>query len=95
MIKMKIKNEVFNTTNFKYDLGSAIKTIQLNGIDGTNVEVVGNFGVTTQTATINFAATGTWTDNLSNNSINVTNTAYSITLAPGEYYVYSNKPLQQ
>jgi 1,4-alpha-glucan branching enzyme len=95
LIKMKIKNAVFTTTNFKYSLNAAIKTIQLNGSDGTNVEVVGNFDVVPQTGGISFPSTGTWYDNISGTSINVAATPYPITLAPGEYHVYSNTLLKQ
>ncbi len=94
-IKMKIKNAVFTTTNFKYSLNAAIKTIQLNGSDGTNVEVVGNFDVVPQTSGISFPSNGTWYDNISGTSINVAATPYPITLAPGEYHVYSNTLLKQ
>lgn len=94
-IKMKIKNAVFTTTNFKYSLNAAIKTIQLNGSDGTNVEVVGNFDVVPQTGGISFPSNGTWYDNISGTSINVAATPYPITLAPGEYHVYSNTLLKQ
>lgn len=95
MIKMKTKNAVFTTTNYKYDLANAVKTVQLNGTDGVNVEVVGNFDVVTQTGSINFPATGTWYDNISGTSINVTSLPYAMALAPGEYHVYSNSALKQ
>jgi len=95
MIRYKVKNAVFNTSTYTYNLGGAYKFIQLLGSDGTNVEVVGNFNVTPMSVTINFPATGTWYDNLNGTSINVTNTAYSATLLPGEYHVYSNNLLQK
>jgi pullulanase/glycogen debranching enzyme len=92
MIKMKIKNPVFASTNFKYSLTGSVKTIQL--IDPTNnVEIVGNFDVIPITSTVTFPAIGTWYDNITGISINVTTVNYSITLAPGEYHVYSNTPL--
>ncbi len=93
MIRYKIKNPVFNTGTFTYNLTGAYKFIQLLGSDGTNVEVVGNFDVNPMSVTITFPATGTWYDNLNGTSINVTNTAYATTLQPGEYHVYSNNPL--
>ncbi|MVN21397.1 alpha-amylase family glycosyl hydrolase [Mucilaginibacter arboris] len=95
MIKMKTKNAVFTTTNFKYDLANAIKTVQLNGTDGVHVEVVGNFDVVAQTGNISFPAVGTWYDNISGKSISVTSLPYSMVLAPGEYHVYSNSALKQ
>jgi 1,4-alpha-glucan branching enzyme len=94
MINMKIKNPVFATTNFSYNLSGAIKTITL--IDPTaDVEVVGNFDVVSGVATVTFPATGTWYDNISGSTLAVTSTATSLTLAPGEYHVYSNVKLQQ
>ena len=95
MIHWKIKNPVFTTTDYKYDLGGSVKTIQLNGADGTNVEIVGNFAVINENASISFKSTGTWIDNITGTSINVTSLPYSLSMAPGEYHVYSNKALVQ
>ena len=94
MIRYKINNPAFTATTYIYDLGGAYKFIQLFGNDGTQVEVVGNFDVVNQPVTINFPTVGTWYDNLNGTSINITNTAYPVTLAPGEYHVYSNSPLK-
>ncbi|MGN6640585.1 MAG: alpha-amylase family glycosyl hydrolase, partial [Mucilaginibacter sp.] len=95
LIRMKINNPVFNTTNYNYNLLGAYKFIQLLGTDGTtDVQVVGNFDVVPQTVTINYPVTGTWYDNLNGTSIQVTNTATVTTLAPGEYHLYSNTPLK-
>jgi len=97
MINMKIKNPVFTTTNYKYDLQTdAVKYIQLVDPTGAaNVVVVGNFDVVTNTATIPFTGTGTWIDNITGSTINVTTANMSMTLAPGEYHVYSNNALIQ
>ena len=94
MINMKIKNAVFSTTNFHYNLTGAVKTLEL--IDpSADVVVVGNFDVINNTPVITFPATGTWYDNLTGATINVTSTAFAMTLAPGEYHVYSNVLLKQ
>lgn len=95
MIKMKINNPVFTTTNFQYNLSGPVKTIQLIGTDGTDVEVIGNFDVVPQTVNVSFPSSGAWYDNLNGGSIQVPSVPYSITLAPGEYHVYSNVPLKQ
>lgn len=92
MINLKIKNQAFTTTDFEYNLGSAIKYLKLNG-NTSNVVIVGNFDVITQAATINFPASGTWTDQLTGTSINVTGGVYTATLASGEYHVFSNVSL--
>ncbi len=92
MIRWKIKNPAFRTTNFKYNLSGPIKFIQL--LDPTNnVEVVGNFDVMPQPAVLNFPSTGTWYDNITGTSINITSLPYNVTLLPGEYHVYSNTAL--
>ncbi|TAN00390.1 MAG: alpha-amylase [Chitinophagaceae bacterium] len=95
MIHMKINNPVFTTTKYQYTLSGAVKTIQLNGSDGTNVEVIGNFDVAPQTTEIYFPSAGAWYDNLNGDSIHIPTVPYSMTLAPGEYHVYSNVPLKQ
>jgi glycosidase len=95
MIRMKIKNPVFTatTSNVHYSLGGYVKTIQL--LDASNsVELFGNFDVAQQSAAINFPSTGTWYDNVTGTSITLTSTTYNITLAPGEYHLYSNTPLK-
>ncbi len=94
MINWKIKNPVFNTTTFSYSLTGAVKTIQL--LDASaKVEIVGNFDVVSQTANITFPSTGTWIDNITGATYNVTSATMSMTLAPGEYHVYSNVALNQ
>jgi len=94
MIRMKIKNPVFTTTTFTYSLNGAVKFIQLLDPAGTNnVEVVGNFDVKPQSASISLPSTGSWYDNFNGTTINVTSLPYNMTLAPGEYHVFSNTPL--
>jgi glycosidase len=92
MIKWKINNPVFTSTSFKYSLNGAVKTIQMT--DASNsIEVVGNFDVVTSIAAITFPETGTWTDNFTGSTIDVTSLAYNMTLAPGEYHLYSKTAL--
>lgn len=92
LINLRKKNAVFATTDYVYNLSGAVKTIQLKDA-GANVEVVGNFDVASQTVNITFPSTGTYTDALTGASINVASPSYSITLAPGEYHVYSSTAL--
>lgn len=94
LIKMKIKNEVFTTTSYNANLSGNIKYITLKGADA-NVVVMGNFDVTPQLATVPFASTGTWYDNLSGTTTTIASTSYTTTLAPGEFHVYSSKLLNQ
>ena len=96
MINYKLKNAAFTTTNFTYNLAGNIKVIQLlDPNNANNVEVVGNFDVVPEPAVLSFPSTGTWYDNITGASINITSLPYNVTLAPGEYHLYSNTPLNQ
>jgi hypothetical protein len=55
--------------------------------------VLGNFDVTPQTATVSFPTDGFWYSLYSNKYQLVSGGSASITLQPGEYFVYSNKNL--
>ena len=95
LIKMKIKNPVFSSTNFQYSLAAAVKNVQLIASDKTTVELIGNFDVIAQPGSISFPSTGTWYDNITGTSIAVTSLPYQVLLAPGEYHLYSNTVLTQ
>ncbi|WP_343329560.1 alpha-amylase family glycosyl hydrolase [Polaribacter staleyi] len=98
LIKLKLKYDIFETSNFTLDVGNAngLNTIHLTDPTATdiqNITIIGNFGVTTQSIVPAFQQTGTWYNLLENNAnITVTNTTAAITLAPGEFKVYANKP---
>lgn len=92
LIRMKINNPVFTTSTVTYNSSGSVKYVLLTG-SGVNVMVVGNFDVNPQTFTVPFPAGGTWYDYMSGNSLNVT-LPYSITLAPGEYHIYSTAVLK-
>ena len=96
LIKLKKQEAIFKTDNFTLDVANSngLKKIQLTD-DETNpnikhINIIGNFGVTTQGINPDFQQTGTWYDFLDNNStINVTNANATINLAPGEFKIYA------
>ncbi len=96
LIKLKKQEDIFRTTNFTLDVANTngLKKIQLTD-DSTNpdiehINIIGNFGVTTQSINPGFQQTGTWYDFANNNAaLNVTNTSTSISLAPGEFKIYA------
>ncbi len=92
LIKIRKKNAVFATTNYSYDLSGYIKSIVLKDASA-NVVLVGNFDVAAQASIITFPSTGTYTDVLTGASINVASVNYSVSLAPGEYHMYSSATL--
>ncbi|MES2652282.1 MAG: alpha-amylase family glycosyl hydrolase [Bacteroidota bacterium] len=91
-IKLKKNNSIFNSTNSSYNLNGGVKYIKL--VEGANtVVVVGNFDVMNQVANIDFGFAGNWVDAVGN-SINLANTTYTATLAPGEYHIFSKIALK-
>lgn len=92
LIKLKIEQPVFETNDFSYSLSGAVKTITLND-PALKVFVVGNFDVQPVSTTVNFPQTGKWFDYLTKDSINITNTNYNYSLAPGEYHVFTSRNL--
>ena len=92
LIKMKIKNPVFSTSNVQYVSTGSVKSVALTGT-GVNVLTVANFDVIAQTATVTFPSTGTYYDYFTGKTINVATVLTSLTLNPGEYHVYSSVAL--
>jgi len=100
LIKLKKQEDIFRTDNFTLDVANAngLKKIQLTD-DASNpnikhINIIGNFGVTTQSINPSFQQTGTWYDFLNNNStINVANTNSTISLAPGEFKIFATSQI--
>jgi hypothetical protein len=61
--------------------------------DTSNICVLGNFDVNPVTASFSFPGAGTWYEYLTGATFSATGAAQSITLQPGEYKVYLNRPL--
>jgi glycosidase len=79
-------------TSYTQNLGGAVKTIN---IANANLAVVtyGNFDVVAQSTTITFPTTGTWYNYLTGSTLSVASTSMAMTLQPGEYAVYTSKPV--
>ena len=94
LAKLKNSEPVFKTTNFNLDTGGLVKRIELIG-NTDKVIIIGNFDVVTQTKNPAFSSNTTWYELFSNTSISVndSNKNTPISLAPGEYKMYSTKNL--
>ncbi len=93
LIKLKLTpnyKSTFTTNAVTWDLSGLVKTLQLND-DSLKLVVIGNFDVTSQTATITFPTSGTWYSYLTSTTINATGSAQQMMLQPGEYYVFTNR----
>lgn len=83
----------FINGNINYNLSDTIKWQSIVG-NNLSVMVLGNFGLNAKTSTVTFPSTGTWYSYLTTKTITVNSTSYSVTLQPGEYYVYTNKNIK-
>jgi hypothetical protein len=80
----------FITDNISYSLGGAFKTLQVSS-DSLKITVIGNFDVNATTGSVTFQNSGTWYNYLNGGTRTASGTSESITLQPGEYYVYTNR----
>jgi hypothetical protein len=85
---LKKNEEVFSTDNYSWSLSSTMKRIQLNGTT-MSANIIGNFGTTQSAIDPAFPNTGKWYEYFTGDSLTVVNTNAQITLAPGEYRLYS------
>jgi hypothetical protein len=93
LFKLKLKPNylsTFTTINSTYDLSSNVKWLKLT-TDSLNVVVVGNFDVIAASTNISFPNAGTWYSYLTGTTRTATGGLETINLQPGEYYVYTNK----
>ena len=95
LFKLKLTSNyktTFTSNNITWDLAGNFKSFQIND-DSLKVVVIGNFDVINQTGTVTFPTAGTYYSYLSNNTKTATGAAEQISLAPGEYYIYTSKNL--
>ena len=98
MIGLKKNEPIFNK-NYSLNSGTTL-TPKLylfdnaNSIPATqlkNVVILSNFNVTSQAVTANFPYSGIWYNLMDNTFFTVTNTAMTITIAPGQYKIFGNQ----
>jgi len=92
LLQLKNNPAYFNTFSFggvNKDLSGAVKWMSNSG-STLQVMVYGNFDVVQQSSTVTFPSTGEWYNLFSGDSINVSATSQSVTLQPGEYYIYTH-----
>ena len=97
LIKLRHQEDIFKTDDFTLDVNNTtgLKKIQLtDAADGASlkyVNIIGNFGVTTQSINPEFQKTGTWYDLMDDDKeLNVSNVNQPISLQPGEFRVYGS-----
>ncbi len=73
-------------------VSDSLKRIQFSN-STMKVNIIGNFGVYQSDINPGFQQSGEWYDYLSGDSLNVSNQTSFITLAPGEYHIYTTAKL--
>ena len=92
LFAMKAQYPVFSTSDITYKLSDACKYLVLKSPD-MNVVIVANYGVTQGNVAVTFPATGTWYNYFSKTTEQITSVNNTITLAPGEYRLYTDKEM--
>ncbi|MFN3530631.1 MAG: alpha-amylase family glycosyl hydrolase [Bacteroidia bacterium] len=92
MAKLKTTEAAFATDSFALTLGGAFKQIRLFH-PSMDVVVVGNWGMSSSNFSASFSQMGWWYDYFSGDSINITTNNTTLTLAAGEYRVFTSKRL--
>lgn len=87
MIGLRNNNSTFSTVNYKIDLENNFKQVLLNS-DNESICAIANLDVRPISATVNFGKAGTWKDQFSNSTLNITSSEMSLTLQPGEFRLY-------
>ena len=90
---IKLKNyQAFNSDDYSYSLSDYAKRLTI--LDSTmNVNIVGNFNISQLNINPQFPNTGWWYDYFSGDSTLITNTQTEISLAAGEFHIYTTVKL--
>ncbi len=92
MLRLRDEYPVFTSGTETLNLNGDLKTIQLANGDHY-ITLIGNFSMTEQTISAPFQHTGIWYEFFQSSTYNATATNMSITLAAGEYRLYSDQQL--
>ncbi|MFN8309692.1 MAG: alpha-amylase family glycosyl hydrolase [Chitinophagales bacterium] len=92
LIKLKLADAPFQTTDFDISMGGSVKRIKLTH-NLYNVIAIANFDVTDKTAYASFHHTGKWYEYFTGDSLTVSDVNMPFTFHPAEYRLYTDKKL--
>ncbi|RKD85143.1 alpha-amylase family glycosyl hydrolase [Mangrovibacterium diazotrophicum] len=92
MLRLRKQYPVFTSGTETRSLSGATKSLQLSK-DGHHITLIGNFGVASASISAPFSQTGTWYEFFTGETYAVSSTSQTITLAAGEYRLYSDQQL--
>jgi len=84
----------FSSGTLNYSLSSTLKWYSYT-LGDSCILAVGNFDIEADQAEISFPKTGKWYEYFSGDSIEITTTAQTLNLEPGEYRLYSTRKLTE
>jgi 1,4-alpha-glucan branching enzyme len=93
LIRLKIEQPAFESSQFSMNVGNSMKSIHLNH-ETMNVTVIGNFDVVSNSINPQFQSSGWWYDFLESDSLYVADPQSSVTMDPGEFHVYTSKRVE-
>jgi len=93
LIRLTQAYDVFHTDDISLDLNGDGKVIQLFG-DDIEVVAVANFGVEQTNVSQVFTQAGWWYEQFTGDSIDVLTPNQLLSLEPGEYRLYTTRPLE-
>ncbi|WNJ19240.1 alpha-amylase family glycosyl hydrolase [Pontibacter sp. G13] len=92
LLHLRADESVFRSGNMNFAVSGDFKRIKLD--DPTmNVVIIGNFGTSSVSGNPDFHQTGMWYDFFTGDSIDITQVNQQISLAPGEYHLYTDRKL--
>ena len=94
LIGLKTSEPAFNTGSYTLVEEGKMKRIEINH-ESMDVRILGNFDVSSGFLSGEFSKTGRWYEFFSGDSLEVTNTTQLMTLAPGEYRLYTTKRFEK
>ncbi len=93
IIDLKKEEPVFSTEDFDMNVWSGVKNISLN-YEGSDVRLVGNFNLTSQSVVPGFSSTGYWYNHFKGDSVNVTDLNMQYSLEAGEFALLTQRKLK-
>lgn len=82
----------FDEGNLTTTLSGDLRTISIAHAS-LSVEILGNFSLVEQTASFSFSKPGMWYDYFAVDSTHLTQNMIELTLAPGQFYLYTDRPV--
>ncbi len=92
LIKLKTSHAAFKEGDFSWQPSGPYKWIKIVHND-LNISIMGNFGTVDQRVAAEFVKVGTWHNYFSQESINVDDPNIEILLRPGEFHIFTDKPI--